>query len=224
MASLMARRWVGLVMTTSMDERSQGGLPVHIRTGVAGERSLMMWAISPPVMPCMELSVKTRSWRTGLKRSRASPAEFAESTSYPKLLRNILVRRRVSTSSSTRSTVLNWNSIFCCTIFWSTGTASLITQRFSQTGFPKTFQMNDQRHRPQKINDCKPIMVTAKSKISTNLTAQCASFTKVPLPDLPASPGKIATKAKYVHLVEQTTLNSRCHLCEFETCAVIMGT
>jgi hypothetical protein len=30
-------------------------------TGVAGDRSLMIWAISDPVMPGMELSVITKS-------------------------------------------------------------------------------------------------------------------------------------------------------------------
>jgi hypothetical protein len=44
-----------------MEEQSFGGLPEHISTGVDGDRILMMCAISPPVMPGMELSVKTRS-------------------------------------------------------------------------------------------------------------------------------------------------------------------
>jgi hypothetical protein len=118
MASLMASKWVGLVMTRSIAEQSFGGLPVHINTGVNGDRSLMICAISPPVMSGMELSVKTRLCRMGLKISRASCAESTESTSYPKLLRNILVKRRVSILSSTRSTVFDGCSEFCCTILW----------------------------------------------------------------------------------------------------------
>ncbi len=41
MASLMARRYVGFLMTTSMEEQSLGGCPVHITTGVDGERRLI---------------------------------------------------------------------------------------------------------------------------------------------------------------------------------------
>ena len=61
MASLMARRGVGLWITISIREQSMGGFPEHIRTGVDGDRCLIICAISPPVIPGMELSVKTRS-------------------------------------------------------------------------------------------------------------------------------------------------------------------
>ena len=107
MASLIARRWVGFEITISMKEVSWGGCPLHISIGVARDRRLMSWANSAPVMPGMELSVRTKSCTAGSKRLSASLAEFTGSTSNPKWLRKIFVKRRVSTLSSTRRTVFD---------------------------------------------------------------------------------------------------------------------
>lgn len=106
-ASLSRSKCTGRSKARSTHEVSSGTSPVHIRIGVRGERSLIMWAISTPLIPGMRLSVITKSWTLASNTVRASSALRAHSTTKPKLPRNHLVVRRLSSRSSTTRMVFN---------------------------------------------------------------------------------------------------------------------
>jgi hypothetical protein len=80
---------------------------------------LSTWLISRPLIPGMELSVRTRSCDLGSNTRKASSAFRTACTIYPKLLRNHRVMTRVSSRSSTRRIVLQdvGDSLFMLQLF-----------------------------------------------------------------------------------------------------------